>query len=440
MKRYLISELNNWKNKSDRKPLILKGARQVGKTHLLQVFGKKSFSRYHILNFEKDEQLGKIFEADLDPKRIVQELSFKLDVEINIKNDLLIFDEIQYCEKALTSLKYFQEDLPELALCAAGSLLGLQLGEGSFPVGKVEFLHLFPMSFEEFLEGVDDFKSISFIQKFKTKDSVPDIVHSHLWNQLKKYFIVGGLPEVVKTYADRKDNLFDAVKQVRKKQEDLITTYHADMAKHSGKQNAMHLERLWRNVPAQLARDQRGSASKFQFKQVIPGVNRFSQLIGVIDWLEAAGLIIQSSIVNNGELPFSAYTKENLFKLFLFDIGILGALSQLPAKSILGYEYGAYKGYFAENYVAQEFVCSGVSNVYSWREKTAEVEFLREVDGVVLPVEVKSGWVTQAKSLKVFAEKYKPPYRTVMSANKPYFDNRNNIHRYPLYFASRFPF
>ena len=440
MKRHLISELEKWKNRSDRKPLILKGARQVGKTYLLESFGKECFPRFHIINLEKDEKLAQIFETDLNPKRIIQALNFILDEEINVESDLLIFDEIQQCPKALTSLKYFQEDLSELALCAAGSLLGLQLSEDSFPVGKVEFLNLFPMSFKEFLEGVGDGKSVSFYNEYKVNDIVPDVVHSHLWGQLKNYFIVGGLPEVVSTFADRKDNVFDAFKRVRKKQEDLITTYHADMAKYSGKQNAMHLERLWKNVPAQLAKLQSGSAPKFRFKQVIPGINRHSRLVNVIDWLKTAGLIIQVPIVNSGELPFSAHTVENLFKLYLFDVGILGALSQLPPKSILDYDYDSYKGYYAENYIAQEFVCSGVKNAYSWKERTAEVEFLREVDGAVLPIEIKSGWVTQAKSLKVFTDKYKPLYRTVMSANKPFFDNQNNIHRYPLYFASRFPF
>ena len=326
-----------------------------------------------------------------------------------------------------------------LSISAIFKLLGIQLANSGFPVGKVDFLSLFPMSFAEFLEGTGDAKSTSFMNTFNTEKTIPDIVHWHLWNQLKIYLVVGGLPEAVKTYANKKDNLFDALTDVRKKQENLITTYHADMAKHSGKQNAMHLERLWRNIPAQLARDQNRSAPKFKFKNIIPGINRFSQLAGMIDWLKAAGLIIQVHIVNKGELPFSAYIKENSFKLYIFDVGILGALSQLPAKTILEYDYGSYKGYYAENFVAQAFLCSGVNDLYSWRERTAEVEFLREIDGKILPVEVKSGRITQAKSLKVFSQKYHPPYRTIMSAKNLHIDTKNNVHRYPLYFASQFP-
>jgi predicted AAA+ superfamily ATPase len=440
MKRSVWKKLIEWKDKGDRKPLILKGTRQVGKTYILQAFGQECFPCFHYVNFEKDEQLAKLFEKNLDPKRIIQDLNFYLDTSIDTGNDLLIFDEIQHCPRALTSLKYFQEELRELALCAAGSLLGIHLGNESFPIGKVEFLSMHPMSFEEFLRGVGDNKSFDFFSNYKSGDSISEIVHSHLWDQLKIYFVVGGLPEVVQAYADNKDDLFTALNLIRKKQENLITAYNADMAKHSGKQNAMHIDRLWRHVPAQLAREQNGSATKFKFKGIIPGVKAYSKLSGVIDWLQTAGLIIKVHIVNSGNLPFSAYIKENCFKLYLFDVGILGAISKLPPKTILDYEYGSYKGYFAENFVAQEFLFSEVEEIYSWREKNAVVEFLREVEGNVLPVEIKSGWVTQAKSLKVFAEKYNPIYKTVMSANNLYFDQDNRICRYPLYMASRFPF
>jgi len=439
MERNVWNKLKAWQTKDNRKPLILKGARQVGKTYILKAFGQECFSRFHYANFEKDEQLIKIFENDLEPKRIVQELCFYLDTSIDTGNDLLIFDEIQNCPRALTSLKYFQEELPDLALCAAGSLLGIHLSDESFPVGKVEYCRMFPMSFDEFLKGVGDDKSFNFLSNQQFSDSIPEVVHTHLWNQLKIYFVVGGLPEVVQTYADNKDDLFIALKLVRKKQEDLISTYHADMAKHSGKQNAMQIERLWRNIPAQLAREQDGSAPKFKFKGIISGIKGFSRLSGTIDWLKTAGLIIQTYIVNSGELPFSAHIKDNLFKLYFFDTGMLGAISNLPPKTILDYDYGSYKGYFAENFVAQEFLCAGESEIYSWRERKAEVEFLREIEGEVLPIEIKSGWVTQAKSLKVFADRYNPEYRTIMSANNLHIDKDNKIHRYPLYLASRFP-
>lgn len=411
----------------------------MGKTYILQLFARNCFPVMHYFNFEKDEKLKTVFERDLRPERIVQELSFYLARPIDTNRDIVIFDEVQNVPRALTSLKYFREEMPNLAICAAGSLLGIHLGEESFPVGNVEFLNMFPMSFVEFLEGIGDTKSVEFIKTCRDLDETPEVIHSHLWEQLKKYFVVGGLPEVVKVYAEHDGDLFSAVEKVRKRQEDLIATYHADMAKHCGKQNAMHIDRLWRSVPAQLAREQSGSATKFRFKGVIPGINRFSKLAGVIDWLEAAGLVIKVNIVNSGKLPFSAYIVENSFKLYVFDVGILGALSGLSARSILDYDYGTYKGYFAENYVAQEFLCSGVRKLFCWREGTAEVEFLWEIDGAGIPVEIKSGWVTQSKSLKVFAEKYKPICRVVFSANPLSIDRNKGFHRYPLYLAGRFP-
>ncbi len=438
MKRNIWNNLIEWKNKKDRKPLILKGARQVGKTYILQAFGKECFSQAHYLNFEKYKQLSRIFEGDIIPRNILRDLSFYLNTSINKENDLVIFDEIQNVSRALTSLKYFQEELPELAICAAGSLLGVQLSDESFPVGKVEFLNMFPMSFEEFLEGMGDTKSFEFLRGRKKAEAIPQVIHAHLWEQFKIYLVVGGLPEIVKTFVEYKDDLFITLQKVREKQDNLITAYIADIAKHSGKQNAMHIERLWRNVPAQLSREHDGSAGKFKFKGVIPGVRRYSGLAGSIDWLVAAGLILKVHIVNSGQLPFSAHTVENSFKLYLFDVGILGALSDLPAKSIMDYEYGSYKGYFAENCVAQEFVCSGVKELHCWKEGSAEVEFLREINGDVLPVEIKSGWVTQAKSLKVFAQRYHPKYRAIFSANNLSLDPVNKIYRYPLYLASCF--
>lgn len=436
MRRNIWNKLVDWKNKKDRKPLILKGARQIGKTYILQAFGKEHFSQVHYLNFEKYRQLDKIFEGDLIPQNILRDLSFYLNTSIDKENDLIIFDEIQNIPRALTSLKYFQEELPELAICSAGSLLGIQMPDESFPVGKVEFLNMFPMSFEEFLRGARDMKSFEFLRDRKKSEVIPQIIHRHLWEQLKIYFVVGGLPEIVKTFVEYKDDLFTALQKVREKQNNLLLTYIADIAKHSGKQNAMHIERLWRNVPAQLAKEDDGSAGKFKFRGIIPGIKRYSKLVGSIDWLVSAGLIIKARIVNSGELPFSAHTTENIFKLYVFDTGLLGALSDLPPKSILKYEYGSYKGYFAENFVAQEFICSDAKELYCWREKSAEVEFLREINGDVLPVEIKSGWVTQSKSIKVFAQKYQPKYRVIFSANNLSLDLNNKVYRYPLYLVS----
>ncbi|NIM18356.1 MAG: AAA family ATPase [Candidatus Aminicenantes bacterium] len=439
MKRNITEKLKAWKEKKNRHPLILKGVRQAGKTYILKEFGQTFFPHYHYVNFEEDKQAGKIFQQDLNPKRILDELSFYLDSAIDIKNDLVIFDEIQSCPPALTSLKYFSEKLPQLALCSAGSLLGLYFGLSSFPVGNVDFLEMYPMSFEEFLSGIEETRSYDYLKNCRLDTQIPEIVHSRLWELLKVYFITGGLPEVVTIYHENKHDLYKALQLVRDKQNTLILGYEADMAKHSGKQNSMHINRLWRNIPSQLAREQNGSAPKFKFKDVIPGVKGYERLSGIIDWLMTAGLIIKAHIIDKALPPLSAFKEENAFKLYFFDVGILGAVSQLSPKTILDYDYGTYQGYFAENVAAQEFICSGIDELFCWREVTSEVEFLREIEGNVFPIEIKSGWVTKAKSLNVFAQKYSPEYRIVMSARNLKINVERKIHYYPLYLASRFP-
>jgi predicted AAA+ superfamily ATPase len=333
-------------------------------------------------------------------------------------------------------LKYFCEEIPGLAICCAGSLLGLQFGTSSFPVGKVDFLSMYPMTFTEFLQGIDEENAGNFIIHCNKKSPIPAIVHSRLWELLKIYFVTGGLPGVVDIFNRHKDDLYNALNLVREKQNNLILAYEADMAKHSGKLNSMHINRLWRNIPAQLGRNQDGSASKFRFKDVIPGIKGCARLESIIDWLHTAGLIIKTFIIAKPQLPFSAFKNETFFKLYLFDTGILGALSKLSPKTIIDYDYGTYKGYFAENFAAQEFTAAGLDELFSWKEITSEVEFLRETDNGIIPIEIKSGWVTQAKSLKVFADKYAPPYRVIMSAGEMAVDPVRKIHRYPLYLAS----
>lgn len=440
MRRNILQNLKFWQGEKSRQPLILRGARQIGKSYILHEFGKTCFSQYHYLNFENNKKAYSIFEEDLKPVEIIQKLEFHFQKDIDIENDLLVFDEIQDCPRALTSLKYFCEDMPELAVCAAGSLLGMHLSQVSFPVGKVQFLNMYPMSFMEFLDGIGDARSYDFLKNVKADEAkIPSVIHQHLWEQLKKYFIVGGLPAVVNVYREQQDKLFSALQDVRKKQDSLLDTYYADIAKHSGKENSMHIERVLKNVPAQLAKEE--SSSRFKFKDVVPGVDRYAGLVGCIDWLQKAGLIIRVPIANSAKLPLSAYLKESIFKLFIFDVGILGALSNLSPEAILDYDYGTYKGYFAENFVAQEFAFAQAraDRIYAWKEGRSELEFLREIGSKVYPIEVKAGSNTRARSLQIFAERYKPEYRTIMSAKNLNIDDTNKVHNYPLYLAAQFP-
>lgn len=433
----MMDRLIRWKNSKNRKPLLLKGVRQVGKTHLLKEFGQTHFKKCHHFNFEKKPVLAKIFEPDLNPQRILNDLSFSINHPIRVGEDLVIFDEIQEAPMALTSLKYFQEDCPELHLCAAGSLLGLHLNEGSFPVGKVDFETLRPMSFEEFLMAGND-KAVTIFQSLTSKDSTSEIVHKHLWEMLKHYFVVGGLPEVVATFYANQDNLFEAFTLVRKKQDDLLNSYYADISKHAGKINAMHIDRVFRSVPEQLSRLQDGSVSRFKFKGVVPGVSHYERLAGAIDWLEAAGLTIKVQIVNTGHLPFKGYSKENIFKLLLFDVGLLGHMSGLPPKAILDADYGSFKGYFAENFVAQELIVYGGPELFCWQENKSEVEFVVALDASVIPVEVKSGYNIKAISLASFRGKYQPPFGIILSGQPLEGKSRKGIYYLPLYLAGRF--
>jgi predicted AAA+ superfamily ATPase len=437
MKRNLMSDLNSWKAKKHRKPLILKGVRQTGKTYLLEQFGRESFPRHHVINFEKQERARTLFEADLSPHHIIDELQFFLRNKIDVRADLLIFDEIQSCPRALTSLKYFCEDMPEMALCSAGSLLGLRLNDGSFPVGKVDMLHLFPMTFSEFLRGIGDDILADHLANIHADSTPSSVAHEKLWQRLKHYFITGGLPEVVTTFAEQKDSVYAAMKSVRAKQDELINAYYADIAKHSGKVNAMHIDRTWRAIPAQLSSAVDSSPNRFKFRGVIPGVSRYTQLVHVIDWLDAAELIIKLPIVETAQQPLMAYVKENSFKLLVFDVGILGAMSGLDPKTILDYDYGTYKGYFAENFVAQQLVASGHSKIVIWQEDRSEVEFLIQEEGEIFPVEVKSGSVTRAKSLQKYVDKYKPAKSFILSANNMKIDLNNRLYHLPLYLAER---
>lgn len=439
MRRQFYIQLKAWSQSKDRKPLILSGVRQCGKTYLLEAFGANEFPQTHYFNFEQSPLLTEIFEPDLDPKRIVNELTLRTKTNINVETDFVIFDEIQACPKALTSLKYFQEDMPALALASAGSLLGVSLTPISYPVGKVNLLHLYPMSFIEFLEALRENQLAEFLINFKIDSRIPQIIHQQLWEFLKWYFIIGGLPEIVLKFSQQRDNLYEAFTSARIRQQELILMYYADMSKHAGNENTMHLARVWENIPQQLAQKQDGSAGKFKFKGVVPGIDRYRYLAGALDWLKAAGLTIQIPIVNKAQIPLKAFTQENRFKLYMFDVGILGALSRLEPQSILNYDYGSYKGYFAENFIAQEFFAAGHTDLYSWQIGRNEVEFLRTENSEILPIEVKSGWVTRARSLQAFVDRYQPPYRTIMSAKPFEISHDRLVHLYPLYLASRFP-
>ncbi len=449
MERLVYSEFANWKEKKDRKPLILRGARQVGKTYLMRAYGKTLFEQVHYYNFEKQPQLNTIFEQDLDPIRIKTELEIISGTKIQQNKSLIIFDEIQQSPKALNSLKYFAEELPEQHICAAGSLLGLVFSEDSFPVGMTEYLDMNPMTFEEFLIALGEKQLNEYVNSTLNLNNnssgknininLNEIIHNKIWNYLKWYLVTGGLPEVIKIFIENyKTDLNKAFKLVRKKQKALILNYYADIAKHCGKINASHIESVLSSIPRQLAKNQDDSVSRYKFKDVIKGLNRYNQLSGPIDWLQKAGLIIKVPIIDNIHVPLSSQVSGSIFKLYLFDVGLLGSLSELSFEFLLQENFGTYKGYIAENFVANQLQSSYCQTLYCWSSNTSEVEFICEKNGKIIPIEVKSGQITKSKSLKVFLEKYSHVKKAIILSGQPLkIGEARTIDYFPLYCVNK---
>ena len=442
MYRSLLLNLTKWKDSRSRKPLIILGARQVGKTYLLNEFGKSKFPQMHSFNFEREPRAAAVFDRDLNPERIIAELSLLSGKKIEPITDLLFFDEIQAAPKALTSLKHFCEQAPELAVCAAGSLLGIHLAQSSFPVGYVDWLDLHPMSFHEFIIARASEPVRNAYEAVAQGEGISSTAHQMFLDLWREYLVTGGLPEVVSRYISHTPGTLEAFTDARVTQQKLINAYLADVAKHSGKVNALHIERTWTSIPQQMASAQDMSVGKFRFKDIVPGIHTFGRLAGAIDWLSKAGLILQTPICERAEIPLAAFTKSNHFKIYMFDVGILGAMLDLPPSALMSYDFGIYKGYIAENFVAQALKSARPQcPFFGWAEGKSEIEFLLQGSQTATPVEVKSSNRVRAQSLRVFNEKYKPQYSVVVSG-RPFEESRNsngvttNV-QLPLYLSDR---
>jgi len=436
MLRLAKAALINWKNKASRTPLLLLGARQTGKTYLLEEFGRDEFDAYHRFDFVEEPQLLKLFEEDLSPEKILRELSIYRDKNIFPQRELIVFDEIQECPRALTSLKYFAEKMPDVFVAASGSLLGVGFGDALFPVGKIQRLNLYPMSFMEFLYGTDQHRLADTIKQATPQTPISELIHEKLWDQLKTYFVVGGLPGMINVYKEYSANLRLAFTEVRRAQATLIKDYLFDISKHSGKIKAVKIEAVFNRIPINLARETTGN-KKFVFKDVLPNASRYSSLEGPIEWLIKAGLIHKIVICKDAALPLAAAANGNQFKLYMFDVGLLGAMIGLAPATVYSYDYGTYKGYFAENYVLQELIAQYDSAFFSWSRNTSEVEFLWEREGKIVPIEVKASVNTKAKSLGVYQARYNPE-KTVLLSGRPMPHSQENVRlQLPLYLASR---
>lgn len=431
MKRDIYQLLEEWKRSTRRKPLILNGARQVGKTYALKHFGKTSYEKIAYLNFEKDEKLAQYFEGTLDPKQLIKILSIHTEIEIQPHHTLLVLDEIQECPKALNSLKYFCEEANEYHVVAAGSLLGVKTArEKGFPVGKVNFLHMYPLTFFEFLSALGQEKTRLFLEGYQTYEPIPNPTHEKLIQLLKIYFFIGGMPEAVAEYTKT-----ESLHVIREIQLEILNAYEKDFAKHAPPNEIMKITTVWKQVHRQLAKENK----KFIFAAIRKSA-RGRDYEEAIQWLSDAGLIHKSYLVESPKFPLSAYADNNIFKIFLADVGLLGAQSNLSPQTIIDGDllFTEFKGALTENYVAQELIATKHKEPYYWTsEGTAEIDFLIEEDHEIYPLEVKAGTSQKKKSLLVYNQKYTPS--KLLRTTTMNLKHDGDIYNYPLYLLSRFP-
>lgn len=414
--------------------MLIQGARQVGKTWILKEFGSKEFQHTILLDFAENKELRSLFAPNLDPKRILTDLSLYLNQDVTLENTLLVFDEIQQCPEALTSLKYFCEAYPAAWICATGSLLGLGLSEQDFPVGKVHREWLRPMGFQEFLDALGETPlRNALVEAAATSTGLSPLIHGKAFSLFKEYLITGGLPEVVRDYIQLRDTRVAAFQHVRRLQHELIESYLDDIAKHSGSIKALRIVSVFRNIPEQLAREA-STSRKFIFKDVIPGRSTYDTLEGPIEWLIRAGLVHRVPICRSVQHPLAAHAEPSTFMLYLFDTGLLGAMLHLDPAIIHQYDFGHFKGFLAENAVLNELVCAGHGPVYTWRGTEAEIEFLLPYEDRITPIEVKAGINTKAKSMLTYRNRYLPEKAILLSGLGVNRIDRGLLHA-PIYLA-----
>ncbi|MDR1161619.1 MAG: ATP-binding protein [Tannerellaceae bacterium] len=426
MKRKIYDELLTWKNRPGRMPLLVNGARQVGKSYILQAFGKREFDNCIIVNLETDKALALKFEEGITPIPIIQYIESVHSQRIIPGKTLVVFDEIQACERALTSLKYFCEQTPQYHIIAAGSLLGVAINRNnySFPVGKVNELTLFPMDFEEFLWALGRENFATLIRERYESDEPLD-VHSMAIDFYNKYLIVGGMPAAVKEFINTSS--FVAVADIQNR---ILNEYIADMAKYAEPATSIKIRACYESIPVQLAKENH----KFQYNVVQKGGS--ATLFGeAIEWLKYAGVILKCQKTNHGTLPVKVYADLSDFKLYLSDTGMLTMQSGIIAQVILSplETDNSFLGSIAENYIAQAFAANQIPLYYWKNDHTAEVDFVIQKGIDVIPVEVKAGLRVRSKSLGIFMEKYKCPYGIRLS--KKNFGFENGIKSVPLYAA-----
>ena len=401
MYRIAIEKLYKWKNNKRRKPLIIEGARQVGKTWLMKEFGKQAYADTVYINFDSNSRMANLFSADLDTDRLIMGLELYAGRKINPENTLLIFDEVQEVPRALASLKYFYENAPQYHIVCAGSLLGIALHQGtSFPVGKVDFLKLYPLSFSEFLMATGNER---FAELLKNKDyeMITSFKQTYI-DALKHYYFVGGMPEAVQSFAESKD--FNEVRAIQKR---ILAAYEQDFSKHAPNEIVPKIRMLWNSIPSQLARENK----KFIYGLVREG-GRAREYETAIMWLSDCGLVHKVSRVNAAGIPLKAYEDLKAFKLFIVDVGLLGCMTGLRQRTLLDGDdlFVEFKGALTEQYVCQQLKTIEDLGVYYYTNDrgSCEIDFVVDTGEQIVPIEVKAETNLRAKSLKTYRERFEP--------------------------------
>lgn len=423
MKRSAIKCLYDWKQSDRRKPLIMLGARQVGKTWLMREFASEAYEKSAYVNFEDDEMLKGMFASDFDIPRIINTIQWSTGVTID-EDTLIILDEIQEAPRGITALKYFAEKAPQYHVMAAGSLLGIAMHQNdSFPVGKVDFIHLYPLSFFEFLEAAGECKMVELLQ---VKDwPMITMFRSKFEERLRQYYFVGGMPAAVSAFIDNGN-----LPAVRTIQKGILEAYERDFSKHAPAIDVPRIRMVWKSIPAQLAKENR----KFIYGVLKEGA-RAREFELAIEWLRDAGLVYKVNRCKKAMLPLAAYEDFSAFKMFLSDVGLMGALSNVPAQSLLDGNalFSDFKGALTEQYVLQQLLVKSSLSVYYWSSENSrgELDFLLQDEEKIIPVEVKAEENLQSKSLKTFVER-NPGLHGVRFSMSPYRE-QDWLTNYPLY-------
>lgn len=435
MERKSIEYLIKWKNKTNRKPLLVTGVRQCGKTYLIRKFGEKEFSETAYFNLDGNDGIKSIFEYDFDVYRIIDELGSMIYGKTIIPGKtLVIFDEIQDCPRAIQALKYFCENMPELHIIAAGSLLGVALRkEGiSFPVGKVDRMEMYPMSFEEFVIADGGEKYINGVRKLSFEREISELYTVPLEKYLKNYYIVGGMPEAVQAWINTHD-----YKEVDEVQERILRDYSDDFGKHTTPETATKVKLIWDAIPTQIARDN----NKFIFSHVKQGA-RSKDLEDALEWIVNAGIAYKLNLVPTPEIPLSGMADHTYFKVYMADVGLLRKKSNINYRTILEGDaaYIYFKGALTENYVMTQLKAMDIG-AYFWRTKAdAEIDFITDYEGILIPIEVKAADNTKAKSLHLFCNRYEPKlaFKTSLKNVGDNMDKTTHVWCIPLYTLFKF--